>query len=463
MENDDSRMSTAGTAVYQKTLRVEAYDVAVVGGGTAGVCAAIASARTGARTVLIEQKGYLGGTVVEGGTALHSFYNVWGGWGREKVQVVRGIPAKIVDRATAAGACTGHHDVRMNLKYDCDCVVVDTELYKTVVHRMVEEAGVKILLNTQLGDIVCEDGSAGLAVCSGHGGLFAVKAAMFIDATAYGDVAAHAGAAYTDPNDMDAAASVGVGNVDLEKMFSYFQETGALVEYARAPRENGEEGLIRLSVDMSKLPAAFREENRDVLLSLMTTTTRDGYLMFLKINYRLPGSPEDPAVISAAELELRKRQQEAIRLLKKYIPGCGNAFITRSTPALTIRRGRCIRCDYDITLADITEARHFEDEVFEYGFHDEAPRYTVNNGSWYGFPYRAMLPVGLKNVYAVGMMITSDHHAHMSTRNTVSCMAMGQAAGTAAALCVKYGTETRTLPYELLRAQLIKDHVFLEH
>ena len=86
----------------------------------------------------------------------------------------------------------------------------------------------------------------------------------------------------------------------------------------------------------------------------------------------------------------------------------------------------------------------------------------MNNGSWYGFPYRVLLPSGLKNVFATGMMITTDHHAHMSTRNTVSCMAMGQAAGTAAALCVKYNVETRELRYDLLRKQLLKDNVFLD-
>ena len=147
-------------------------------------------------------------------------------------------------------------------------------------------------------------------------------------------------------------------------------------------------------------------------------------------------------------------------MLLNYVPGCENAYISRTPPSACIRRGRCITCDYDMTNEDVTSGRHFEDDVFEYGFHDEAPHFDVAQGGSYGFPYRAMLPVGLENVFATGMMITSNHHAHMSTRNTVSCMAQGQAAGTAAALCALKDCTTRTLSYGALRAKLEEDGVY---
>ena len=104
------------------------FDVVVAGAGTAGVVAALAAARQGAKTALIEAKGYPGGTVTEGGTALHSFYNLWTAFpGVKKRQVVRGIPQEIIDRLAAAGGTSGHAEMTKGLDYDCVCTAVDTE------------------------------------------------------------------------------------------------------------------------------------------------------------------------------------------------------------------------------------------------------------------------------------------------------------------------------------------------
>ena len=97
-----------------------------------------------------------------------------------------------------------------------------------------------------------------------------------------------------------------------------------------------------------------------------------------------------------------------------------------------------------------------------YGFHDMAPRLQVKNGGTYGIPYRALRAAGIENLLCAGMMITSDHRAHMSTRNTVSCMAQGQAAGTAAALCAAKKCGTRALAYRDLKEALLRAGVYLE-
>ena len=142
--------------------------------------------------------------------------------------------------------------------------------------------------------------------------------------------------------------------------------------------------------------------------------------------------------------------------------GCERAFIARTSPSFAIRRGRLITCDYDIALPDILQARHFDDDVFVYGFHDSAPRLQVGGGGTYGIPYRALRPSGIENLLVAGMMITSNHDAHMSTRNTVSCMGQGQAAGTAAALCAAKNCGTRDIAYADLRKALVKDNVYFE-
>jgi hypothetical protein len=136
--------------------------------------------------------------------------------------------------------------------------------------------------------------------------------------------------------------------------------------------------------------------------------------------------------------------------------------MARTSPTLCIRRGRLIDCDYDIKHEDVIEGRHFDDDVLAYGFHDNAPRLQVKDGGTYGIPYKALRVMGVENLLVSGMMITSDHRAHMSTRNTVSCMGQGQATGTAAALCAKRNCGTRDLPYGVLRDALVKGGVYFE-
>ena len=162
-------------------------------------------------------------------------------------------------------------------------------------------------------------------------------------------------------------------------------------------------------------------------------------------------SPTDRDAVAKAELEARQRQAKAVELFRQYVPGCEKAFIARTSPKLCIRRGRLIECDYDITLPDVLEGRHFDDDVMVYGFHDSAPRLQIKDGGTYGIPYRALRVKGIDNLLAAGMMITSDHEAHMSTRNTVCCMGQGQAAGTAGGPCAQKNLGTRELRYADLR------------
>jgi hypothetical protein len=197
-------------------------------------------------------------------------------------------------------------------------------------------------------------------------------------------------------------------------------------------------------------------------MSVVITTVHDNYFMFIKLNCRMRVSPTDRDAVAKTELELRKRQAKAIGVLRKFVPGCEKAFIARTSPTLCIRRGRRIVCDYDITHKDVIGARHFADDVMAYGFHDSAPRYQIANGGTYGIPYRALRAAKIDNLLVAGMMITSDHRAHMSTRNTVCCMGQGQAAGTAAALCAAGKCHARDLPYTELRKALETGGVYFE-
>ena len=443
-----------------KKLPVRRFDVVVAGAGTGGVVAALAAARQGAKTMLIERKGYTGGTVTEGGTALHSFYNLWKAFpGVKKRQVVRGIPQQIIDRLMAVGACSGHAEMVKGYNYDSVCTAIDTELYKLVTMQMLDEAGVFLAVNTLLTGAIMDGSRIRGAIVDSRSGREAIYAKAFVDCSAYGDLAAFAGADYKVPNDYACCNSIGLTNVDLDGYLKHLEAHGGSNQLAYGIR-SGEGGkVVRFN---GGLAGDFRTEARKIGMSSMITTVQDNYLMFVKCNFKVPGSVINRDDMAKAELEVRKRQAKAVELFRKYVPGCEKAFMARTSPTLNIRRGRLITCDYDISHEDVIEARHFDDEVMVYGFHDSAPKYQVRGGGTYGVPYRALRAAGVENLLVAGMMITSDHRPHMSTRNTVCCMGQGQATGTAAALCAARNCGTRELRYRDLKAALVKGGVYFE-
>jgi hypothetical protein len=457
--------ANAGGDYYEepaKRLAVRKFDVVVAGAGTGGVVAAIAAARHGAKAALIEAKGYPGGTVTEGGTALHSFYNLWKAFpGVQKRQVVRGIPQEIVERLVKVGGCSGHAEMIEGYNYDSVCTCIDTELYKLVTFEMLVEAGVSVFVNTLLTGAILDGQRIRGVIVESRSGREAFYAKSFVDCTACGDLAAYAGAKYTEPNDYPVCNSVGIGNVDIDKYYAFLKANNATGQLARGLRSGQPDQIVRAGAESINVPG-LAEAARAIGMGMITTTVHDNYLMFIKCNFKMPVSPTSRDEVTKAELEIRRRMAKAVELFRQYVPGCEKAFMARTSPRLCIRRGRLIQCDYDITLSDVLEARHFDDEVMVYGFHDSAPHYQVKNGGTYGLPYRALRVAGIENLLAAGMMITSDHEAHMSTRNTVCCMGQGQGTGTAAALCAAKNCGTRDLPYSALRDALVKGGVYFE-
>jgi hypothetical protein len=445
-----------------KRLPVRKFDVIVAGAGTGGVVAAVAAARQGARTAIIEVKGYPGGTVTEGGTALHSFYNLWKAFpGVKKRQVIRGIPQEIIDRLMKVGGCSGHAEMSEGYTYDSVCTCIDTELYKLTAFEMLVEAGVQVFVNTLVAGVIMDGSRVRGVIVESRSGREAFYAKSFVDCTAYGDLAAFAGAKYTEPNDYPVCNSVGIGNVDIDEYYRFLRAHKAVGQLARGVRSGRPDQIVRAGAEWLDVPG-LAEGARAIGMGMITTTVHDNYLMFIKCNMEMPVSPTNRDEFAKAELEVRRRLARAVELFRQYVPGCEKAFMARTSPKLCIRRGRLVECDYDVTLPDVLEGRHFDDEVMVYGFHDSAPRLQIKDGGTYGIPYRALCVKGIENLYACGMMITSNRDAHMSTRNTVSCMAQGQGAGTAAALCAAKNLGTRDLKYAVLRETLTKAGVYLE-
>ncbi|HPI69657.1 MAG TPA: FAD-dependent oxidoreductase, partial [Bacteroidales bacterium] len=304
------------------------FDVVVAGGGTAGVIAAIASARQGAKTALIETRGYPGGTVVEGGTALHSFFNLWKAFpGVEKRQVVVGIPQEIIDRLLAVGGTSGHNEMTTNYDYDSACTSIDTELYKLIAFEMLAEAGVFIYVNTMVTDAVRKGSAIEGVITESKNGRELFKANCFIDCTAYGDLSARAGASFIELNDHSVCNSMGVANVNIEKLYEYLRSINSVGQLTFGIRDGKENQIVRFGSEGSALgstglPKEYLDGMRELGAGLITTTVHDNYLMFIKVNYRLPVSPTDRDEVAKAELIIRQNQLKTINLFKKYLPGC---------------------------------------------------------------------------------------------------------------------------------------------
>ena len=166
-----------------KKLPTRKFDVVVAGGGTAGVLAAIAAARQGAKTVLIEMKGYPGGTATEGGTTLHSFFNTWKPFpGVKKRQVIKGIPNEIVRRLDKIGGWAGFGDMTKGRR-DSTNTVIDTELYKLVTFEMLIEAGVYVCVNTLLVGAIVDGSRIKGVIAESRAGREVFYAKSFVDCT----------------------------------------------------------------------------------------------------------------------------------------------------------------------------------------------------------------------------------------------------------------------------------------
>ncbi|MCG8697542.1 MAG: FAD-dependent oxidoreductase [Bacteroidales bacterium] len=446
-----------------KKIPTKKFDVVIAGGGTAGVVAAIASARTGAKTALIELKGYPGGTVVEGGTALHSYFNVWKPFpGVKKRQVVKGIAQEIIDRLEEIGGTNGHSEMEKGGDYDSICTAIDTELYKLICFRMMKEAGVYFSVNTRVVGAIRKGDRLEGAIIESRSGREAFLGKSFIDATAYGDLSNFAKAECIVQNDYSVCNSFGMGNINIERYYDFISNNKGFDQIARGTRSGEEDQIIRLSGGWHSMPEEFHKEMKQLGVSSTTTTVHDNYLMFIKCNFKIPQGPLDREAVSQSEYIIRENQLKAIELFNKYVPGCEKSFLARTSPSLNIRRARTVVCDYDMTTEDVLEARHFDDDIMAYGFHDNR-KLLVKDGGTYGLPYRAMLVKDIENLYAIGMHITKEHRPHMSTRNTVCCMGQGQAAGTAAALCALNNVHSRELSYDKLRKKLVSDGVHIEN
>lgn len=445
-------------------------DVLVVGGGPAGVCAAVAAARVGASVTLLEQYGFAGGMATAG--LVGPFMTCYDKTG--ETMIIRGLFSEIVDRLVERGGAIHPSLVRAGSAYTSwiveghdHCTPFDSEMLKKLLDDMLREAGVHVLYHSTFVKPLLRGGRVAGAEVLMREGVGRIEAAVTIDCTGDGDAAARSGVPFELGNSslgisQPASMFFRICNVDssaveadIEKNKSRFHSEGgvnyrAFHWYVSEAQAAGEWDIDRASIGMYK---GVRDDEWCINVS------------------RVMGvDSTDTESLTRGEMEGRRQVEQIFAFMKKYIPGCENARLQASGSTLGIRESRHIKGEYTLTLDDVLHGRVSDDAVVlcsnsvdVHGrFGPKSGEYiTVRDGNYYGIPYRCLVPLNVDGLLVAGRCLSADSEAAGAVRVMPPCMAMGQAAGTAAALAVKSGINVRDVDTDELRSTLRQNGAYL--
>ncbi len=439
-------------------------DVVVCGGGPGGVPAAIAAARHGAKVVLIERYGFMGGLATAGLVAPILAHKAHAA----DFAIVEGLLREITERMHALGGAPCWEDTLKvwGINFDAECL-------KIVLDEMCQEAGVALMLHSYIADVAMQDGRIAAVLVENKSGRQAVAGKVFIDATGDADVAFRAGAPTTHGRAWDGRP---------ESMGSFIHLAG--FPYPDAARKKEIEALVEAEMAAGRLSfynPHFLNRNDNQLDHTSANMTRFG------------GDPVNAADMTAAELSIRRDVWALVRFLRAHVPGFEHCYVQQLSTQVGPRESRQIVGPYALNGDDIHLGRKYPDAIARgswwidihcplgntYPVHlcrkecpkgTDCPFYAAEydrmrtyeelfppEGDWYDIPYRCLLSIGVPNLLSSGRCISATHEGMAGSRVMGTCVAIGQAAGTAAALATQAGIEPAAVDVNALREALRRD------
>lgn len=443
--------------IIEKEHQIPVYaetEVLVVGGGPAGICAAVSAARQGAKVLLMERYGYLGGMSTGGFVLLVDC--ICDGKGN---LVIKGLVEEMLDRlrrvdgliepgADERGS-TGFGDILKWRRYGATggedkivrwSPVIDPELMKCVCNDMALEAGVKLLFHSWFSKTYVVNGTVKGAIFESKSGRQAVLADVVIDCTGDGDVFYTAGEEYTTGN-LPLGLVFRVANVDCVKAEEYLAVPGRaeqVSEDIKAVRG------INGGYSFGELPQGF-----------YMRSNIDNVVWF---NNTLPGSAVSVDDLTNVEITIRQAMLRTVDYFRANIPGFEQAVVIDTAPQAGVRSSRMLKGEYSITRKELMDGASYKDAVVYAqppyrGFEPEHPLKQI--------PYRCFLPKNLKGLLVAGRCISGDFGAIELLRVVPTAMLMGQACGTAAAIAVKEGVDVKDVDVKKIQESLRKQNVLI--
>lgn len=438
---------------------VHKCDVLVIGSGPGGLAAALAAARAGVDVAMVERFGCFGGNITVVGVEGMAWYR------HEQTVEANGIGREFEDRAKAMGAAVQESQ---SLSYE-----LDSEGFKVVADRMVEESGMRAMAHRQFVAPLMEGDAIIGVVVESKAGREAILAKRVIDASGDADVAHRAGAAtFKTAREKMMAASVmfHLAGVDKAKFMAGVQsDPQTYRDWAGGGEWNIETSGKEDAMFSPFIKKPFQKAIEDGLIPASLNTIAGtwgalhdtGELTYMNLIHLDNCDGTDPDDLTRFEIEGRRQTMLAIEALRRYMPGCAGARLRNFGMSIGIRDTRKIDAAYNMTGNDVREQGRFEDSIGIYPEFIDGYGILIlpTTGRYFQLPYRNLLPKGVRNLLVAGRATGGDTVSHAATRNMSCCAVTGQGAGIAAAISVKTGRELDGIDIALVQAELKRQGV----
>lgn len=448
-----------------------AYDVLVVGGGISGTMAAIAASRNHAKTLLIEQYGFLGGMLTTAGVGPMMTFHAG------DQQIIQGITGELIDRLVAKGKSPGH--IPDTTGYTYSVTPFDAEGMKHELELMALESGVELLYHTILADVTVEGERLNQVTVCNKAGLNEFTATVFVDATGDADLSAWAGVTCingqeTTPVFQPMTMNMKMAQVDIDKIAAYMEtypdefprhrDKQTLSALRDAPRASVA-GFVK-TFDAAKRQGKITFQREDILF-FETNNPGEVIVNTTRIHQLDPTNPWD---LTRAEIEGRKQVRELEQFLRQSVPGFEQAILISSGPRIGVRSSRQIQGLYTLTRDDVLTSRTFEDVIAHNGYpidiHSSKGEGTQTEflpwGAFYSIPYRCLINSRVHNLITVGRCISATFEAQAALRTTPGVGAIGHAGGVAASLAARQQVSCSQVNVKEIQQILRQQQAYLE-